>query len=86
MLFILLLLVFDVWARRVSAPILLERVEPKLRGELYGSITGTSAGLLGFTIAAVSILLTMSSSSRTARFGRATQLLVHVLLSTSLCC
>ncbi|MDN3294361.1 hypothetical protein QWM81_09920 [Streptomyces ficellus] len=44
----------------VVGPILLAMVEPGLRKDIYSSLTGSSSGLLGFSLAAVAILAAFS--------------------------
>ncbi|MEU2495473.1 hypothetical protein [Streptomyces sp. NPDC007883] len=40
----------------LTGPALLAAVKPDLRKDIYSSLTGSSSGLLGFTLAAVAIL------------------------------
>jgi hypothetical protein len=63
-------------------PVLLERMEPALRRDLYGSLAATSGALLGFAITSLAVLLALPQSDavrRLRKFG-AWKLLHQALL------
>jgi hypothetical protein len=61
----------------------LGRTDRAGRAALYSALAGVSAGLLGFSIAAVAILIAVPRTQQ-ERFSRARNQTVSVLLSTSL--
>jgi len=76
-----------VWERLSSGPILLARADTGDRGDIYSSLSTTSGALLGFTIAAVAVLITLGPASgrsaREANLDSARRRLVQVLLTTA---
>lgn len=78
------------WATLSERPVLLARSSSEVRADLYSSLTGSSGALLGFTIAAVAILVTFAPRhgsgvdvTREDNLGRARRKLVGVLLATA---
>lgn len=68
------------WA--TGSSLVLQHVAMAQRGQLYSALVGSAAGLLGFVLAAISILYALSRSlDRRAKRGRVG--LVKTLLSTS---
>ncbi|MFI7547250.1 hypothetical protein [Actinoplanes sp. NPDC049599] len=54
--FLLVEVVLLIWLKVASKPFLLSSLTPSLRQPVYASLTGTTSALLGFVIAAVTIL------------------------------
>lgn len=78
------------WAVLSERPVLLARGTSEARADLYSSLTGSSGALLGFTVAAVAILVTFETRhglgvepAREENLGRARRKLVGVLLATA---
>lgn len=77
-----MLVSYIIAALTADQPVLLERMEPDLRRDLYGSLAATSGALLGFAITSLAVLLALPRSDvveRLRRF-RAWTLLNHALL------
>lgn len=71
------------WASVARTPILLAKGDAERRVAVYNSLTGTSAGLLGFTLAAVAIIAAFADRSASSNTHRARQQIVILLLITS---
>lgn len=74
------------WARTSATPTLLARASAEERGDVYSSLASTAGALLGFTIAAVAVLVSFKKAGRGARdanLGTARRRLVVVLLVTA---
>lgn len=50
---------YQLAAAFMTGPVLLQRLEPNIRGILYGSLATSAGALLGLTIASIAILLTL---------------------------
>jgi hypothetical protein len=78
---------FTAWARLSDSPTLLARADKAERGDLYASLSSSSGALLGFTIAAVAVLVAFGGpagpSPRDANVHAARRKLVSVLLVTA---
>lgn len=78
---------FTAWAQLSDSPTLLARADKAERGDLYSSLSSSSGALLGFTIAAVAVLIAFgrpaSPSPREANLDAARRKLVSVLLVTA---
>ena len=78
---------FTAWARFSDSPTLLARADKAERGDLYSSLSSSSGALLGFTIAAVAVLIAFGRparpSPREANLDAARRKLVSVLLVTA---
>ena len=75
-----------VWEHLSSDPILLARADTVDRGDIYSSLSTSSGAILGFTVAAVAILVTFAPSvpsAREANLEAARRRLVQVLLTTA---
>lgn len=51
-----------IWSELSNGPVLIGRLDPGTRGILYGSLATSAAALLGLTIAAIAILLTLDDN------------------------
>lgn len=71
------------WTRLSTSPVLLDGVPIVVRSRLYASVAGSSSALLGFTLAAVAILVALPGRASPA-ITRARETLVQVLLVTAL--
>lgn len=75
------------WAQRSDGPTLLARADGTARSDMYSSLSSSSGALLGFTIAAVAVLVAFggpaSPGAREANIGGARRKLVGVLLVTA---
>jgi hypothetical protein len=78
---------FTVWAQLSDGPTLLARADKADRSDLYSSLSSSSGALLGFTIAAVAVLIAFggpaSPAPREANLDAARRKLVGVLLVTA---
>ncbi len=78
---------FTVWAQLSYSPTLLARADESDRGDLYSSLSSSSGALLGFTIAAVAVLVAFggpaSRAPREVNVDVARRKLVSVLLITA---
>lgn len=76
-----------IWAQLSDGPTLLARADKTDRSDVYSSLSSSSGALLGFTIAAVAVLVAFggpaSSGSREASIVAARRKLVGVLLVTA---
>jgi hypothetical protein len=72
-------------AQLSEQPVLLERMKPDLRRDLYGSLAATSGALLGFAITSLAVLFALPRSDAVERLRRfrAWSLLNQSLLVTA---
>jgi hypothetical protein len=57
-------------AHFTERPVLLERMEPGLRRDLYGSLAATSGALLGFAITSLAVLFALPRSDAVERLRK----------------
>jgi hypothetical protein len=77
-----MLLAYLTTAHFTDQPVLLERMKPDLRRDLYGSLAATSGALLGFAITSLSVLFALPRADAVERLRkfRAWRLLNQSLL------
>jgi hypothetical protein len=77
-----MLLAYVLAATLSDQPVLLERMKPALRGNLYASLSATSGALLGFAITSLAVLLALPRGEAVERLRalRAWRLLTQALL------
>ncbi|MGH2975059.1 MAG: hypothetical protein ACRDLL_09375 [Solirubrobacterales bacterium] len=75
-----------IWSLLANGPVLLAAASPRVRSDLYSSLAESSGALLGFTITAVAILVSLpprtnASAPREVNLAQVRIKLVGVLLA-----